>query len=59
MLIKIYLDTVNLQHTKPLQAKHHVTKLIKFSSEYPSWKTLESSITATKILKSFKTKFLC
>ena len=34
-----------------MQSKRHVTKLIKFSSKYPSWKTLEGSITATKILK--------
>ena len=34
-----------------MQAKRHMTKLIKFSSKYLSWKTLEGSITATKILK--------
>ena len=38
-----------------MQVKQHMTKLIKFSSKYPSWKNLEGSITATKILKSFRT----
>ena len=37
-----------------MQAKHHMTTLIAFSSKYPSWKTLEGSITATKTLKSFR-----
>ena len=38
-----------------MQAKYLEAKLIKSSSKYPSWKTLEGSITATKTLKSFRT----
>ena len=39
-----------------MQAKHHITNLIKFSSKYPLLKALEGSITAIKTLKSFRTK---
>ena len=41
-----------------MQAKRHLTKLIKFSSKLPSWKTLMAvkldRITVTKILRSFR-----
>ena len=40
---KNYLDTINLQHTKP--CKQNATKLIKVSSKFPLWKTLEGSVT--------------
>ena len=33
------VNTINLQHTKP--CKHNATKLIKFSSKFSSWKTVE------------------
>ena len=41
-VIKSYLDTINLQHTKP--CKENAIKLIEFSSKLPSSKTLEGSV---------------